>query len=418
MKHIFRSYPNGLRLIINKSETQATSILFHISGGVAQERKKEEGFTYLIKNALALGTEKYKSCEDLNSYIKKLGGSFSCDIFPDSLEISIKTIASSANDMINFLSQIVFHSLFDESKLKDLAQSQMQEIKNQSKNHNLLCYDKLRAVSFANSGLDNNILGRKSVLLKITRTDIIEFWKSMLSPDNIIISVSGNVDVDSLYESVFKNFYNELLLIDGKSFNVNNIKPDKIDKRISIVNKKLNQSRVCLGFYLKDFEKYNKHHYRILANIISEKLKSAFLNNKSAHYIDCNVRTFIKSGLFFVTLVFDKESFFECFDLVIDVLNKMKIDADIFSSNKNCYLTNYAFSGSSTNMLTRISARHLAEYGKVFELDNELENIQKINLSKCNAVFLSLKNCLPFLSFVGDNVDVDLLNKRLENLFK
>ena len=92
MKHEYRVFPNGLRLVVNKTDSKLACVLVRVLSGIEHEKKREEGITSLVEKLLACGTKSYPSRKSLKSQIDSFGGILSVSAFLDCIEIAIQAM--------------------------------------------------------------------------------------------------------------------------------------------------------------------------------------------------------------------------------------------------------------------------------------------------------------------------------------
>ena len=172
--------------------------------------------------------------------------------------------------MIDMLTQ----SLLDKEEMTKERQVICEEIKMTQDAPDDLAHDTITAMIFKGNDLGKSIIGTPTSLKRITRSVMSNYFAKEYTRDNIVISVSGNFDVDEICE-YFDDKFMELL-------------PSKEEKNPAFapyapsyksITKEIEQSHICLatkGIPLGDDRYYA---FSILNNIMGGSMSSRFFQN-------------------------------------------------------------------------------------------------------------------------------------------
>lgn len=428
MQHEVREYPSGLKLILNKTDSALCCVLVRIEAGVEHEKKREEGMTSLVEKLLAFGTVSYPSRKSLKSQIDSFGGILSTAAFLDCIELAIEVVSDKVKSAIEVLSEMVFQSQMravDVSLAKDL---QIAQLSDQPKDSQLYCHDALRSVLFSGSGLSKNIFGRKSTLEKLTSAEVKEYWNSVLSPKNVVVSITGNVDAEQVYENVFSQFYSKFLLQSGKETKATDeflSSANSTEERAVYVSKRLNQTRLNLGFRIDGTASspsyaFSRHSVLFLAQLVNKKITERFKNQPGAYIYDCQVRLFANAGMLGVSVACDSDKTIACanvcVDAFIDLIQNGWDDIE-YKRQREIYKTKFAKYISTQKNMSRLSSRVLAQTGHSFNEDQEIGQIDTITQASSLKLLKNILAGKPYLAVVGEKLDVVKLLGGLERKF-
>ena len=424
MKHEYRVFPNGLRLVVNKTDSKLACVLVRVLSGIEHEKKREEGITSLVEKLLACGTKSYPSRKSLKSQIDSFGGILSVSAFLDCIEIAIQVMENNIEKAVDVLSEIVFEPLIRPVDFATARKEQILSISADANDANLLSHDSLRGLVFVENGLSKSIFGRKSALEKLTAADVRQYWESVLNPKNVIVSVSGDIDIDKVYDCILKMFYSKFLIAKGKAVKPSDavaVVPKNAEERSVSVTKRLNQSRVSIGFWTDGVAFGARHTTLLLAQLIDKKMSEKFEEIDGAYVPECKVRLFAKNGLLCLSFAADNEKLEHCVvesaKLVLELVQNGWTNAE-FLSEREIYKTKFAQYLSSIRSLSRMSARVLAQTDITFDFDSELVEIDQVSQSDCIKLLRSIVVGKPFVSIVGPKQDATKILTNFENVLK
>ena len=184
MKQVLVKYPNKLRAVFATRPSRMVSISVSINAGVEQETRSISGVSHLIERLLR--------CEIIKN-VNDFGGVV--DTFTDYNQISltISTQREFLKNAIEVLSSAIFNfypkiESFEREKKKVLV-----EIEKVNFNPFAMLNTLTQSIMYKGTNLANDELGSAKSISQLTLEEVKEFYKKILSPDDIIISFVGEV---------------------------------------------------------------------------------------------------------------------------------------------------------------------------------------------------------------------------------
>lgn len=208
-----KRFDNGLRLIINKMEGfVSVSCGVLVKTGSINETEKDNGISHFIEHVMFKGTEK-RTAFEISDYIDRIGAQINAFTSKELTCYYTKSTAEHLENSLEVLSDIMFNSVFDKDEIEKEKGVIIEEINMSEDTPEELCLDLLAKSYYGNSGLGQTILGPEKNIKKFTREDVKKYMDKYYTPDNVVISISGAVDVDktvALVENYFAgNFKNK-----------------------------------------------------------------------------------------------------------------------------------------------------------------------------------------------------------------
>ncbi|GAA0179167.1 pitrilysin family protein [Clostridium sediminicola] len=196
---------NGLKLISVKRDTELFSLNLGIKVGALLEEKAEKGITHFIEHMLFKGTNK-RNNEVLNRELELIGGEYNAYTEYNSTVYTINALNTEISKSIELLSDMVLNSVFDSKEIEKEKSVVISEIGSKKDDLEYLCIQKAIELAFEKSNLKYDTLGKKSDINKLTRSQIIEFYKKYYVPSNSVMIVISNFEHQYIKELVETHF--------------------------------------------------------------------------------------------------------------------------------------------------------------------------------------------------------------------
>ncbi len=234
------TYPNGLRLVVNHVPTvRSVAIGFWVGAGSVCENPANNGISHFTEHVMFKGTNKFTAFDIANEF-ESLGALVNAFTGKEATCYYVKSVDEYAEKCFETLAHIFTHSSFDAKELDKERRVIIEEINMVEDSPEDICYDLLAKTLYNDAPLGQTILGPSGNVERFTRYDVISYMDERYNADNIVISVSGNIDADTA------NKYVEKYLLDD-------IRANKTDK------KAVPEINVNSGILsrIKDFEQSN-----------------------------------------------------------------------------------------------------------------------------------------------------------------
>ena len=386
----FKKFPNGLRLIIKKIEgLYSVSCGVMVKTGSVNEQEDNNGISHFIEHCMFKGTDK-RTAFDISDSIDRIGASINAYTSKETTCYYTKSTAERLPDTLEILSDIFFNSTFDEKELEKEKGVVLEEINMCEDTPEDLLFDLLAESFFGNSGLGQTILGSADNIKKFTRNDLIKYIDDRYTPDNVIISIAGNVDEKRAEEFVEKYFVNNFK--DKKVVNTPVL--DSKGKGNLFKYKDIEQSHI--GLIVPTFSAVDDRSEALaLANIIfgggmSSRLFQKIREEMGLCYsIYSYPSSFLNGGVLEIYAGVNNDSRDLSFKAILDVFDEFReggINENEFIRAKEQIKSTFIMGQESTSSQMLLYGRNLLYYDKVFDFDEKLSKIDNVSLSVVNDV--------------------------------
>ncbi len=316
---------NGLTIITQSKQSDSTSIVITINVGSNNEVKEINGISHFIEHMLFEGTKHRKSSTIIANEIEKLGGDLNAYTSNERTVFFIKVPKKHFDVALNIISDIIQNPLFDKTSIekeRNIILKEINMVTDEPRFHQWILFQK---TLFKKHPTKNPTYGTIEAVKSITRNDLIDYYKKYYIPNNMIISVVGNVkNVNKKIEKSFKNFKK------GKEIKIKAIKePEQRSIQKKTEKKKILNSYMVLG--CKTAKRNEKEAYvldvvkAILGRGQSGKIIEEIRNKRGLAY-EVNVLHDSNKdyGFFAVYLNTDKKKINEAVKIILNEFKKLK----------------------------------------------------------------------------------------------
>lgn len=197
---------NGLILVTEYNKNVETVVVsVGVKVGARYETPQEEGLSHFLEHMLFKGTNT-RTYEEINNTVDFVGASTNAYTSENETVYYIKTPREHVEMAFDILSDQVFNSIIPEEELKKEAEVVVQEIKRSKDDPESVLHNNFSSVAFKGNQLSRTILGTEEQILSYTRDDMMAFYKKHYVPNNMVVSVAGNMKHKDAVNLVVKYF--------------------------------------------------------------------------------------------------------------------------------------------------------------------------------------------------------------------
>lgn len=287
---------NGLRIVLEKVPfVRSVSIGIWILTGSRNESAENNGISHFLEHMLFKGTKK-RNAQDIAEAFDSIGGQVNAFTAKEYTCYYAKVLDHHKEYALEILSDMFFNSIFDEEELEREKNVVLEEIKMAEDTPDDIIHDLLEKTSFANHPLGNPILGKEDTVQAFHREKLQEYMKNHYIPENMVISIAGNVDESFIQtvEDAFNHFQET-----GTSMKVRapHFSAGKIER-----NKDTEQAHICLGYRGLALEDESIYSLIMLNNLLGGSMSSRLFQEIRekrglAYSVFSYPSTYIDSGL-------------------------------------------------------------------------------------------------------------------------
>jgi zinc protease len=237
---------NGIRLIVKENRNNPiVSIQVSFLAGVRFEEEAQNGINQFMAVMITKGTEKQTSLE-IAKKVERMAGSLSGFSGHNSFGLSFTFLSQHFDEAMTLLGEVVKHPSFDTDEMEKRRRSILAAIRQQEDDLDRMVFKLFRKVLYEKHPYRMDTIGTLDSVQRITQKDLKEYYRRIAVPENMVLTVVGDVDLNQAASAVQKEL--------GK-IQKSNFVPPKVPKepplqktRKSEVYKEKEQAHFVLGF--------------------------------------------------------------------------------------------------------------------------------------------------------------------------
>jgi predicted Zn-dependent peptidase len=197
---------NGIRVVGEEIPAlRSVSIGIWIATGSRYEGLHNNGISHFLEHMLFKGTDRF-SARELASIFDEIGGQVNAFTAKEYTCYYAKVLDEHFSTAVDTLADMFFHSKFETGEIEKEKKVVIEEIRMYEDEPDELVMDILQRGVYQNHPLGYTILGLEENLESFGQTDIRRYVNHRYRPENVVISVAGNVPEERVVAEVGRLF--------------------------------------------------------------------------------------------------------------------------------------------------------------------------------------------------------------------
>lgn len=318
---------NGMRVIVSPlRDTKAVTVLVLVKVGSRYETRNINGVSHFVEHLMFKGTTKRPTALRITKELDGIGAEFNAFTSKDVTGYYIKAHVDKVDLLIDILSDMLQHSIFNPKEIERERGVIVEEINMYEDNPMMMMEDIFEQTVWGDQPLGWNIAGPKSVIKKVTRKQLVDYYRKYYVPKNMIVSVAGNVTDDIVDELAAK--FNTSRAGRGV-FSFKRLSAAQRTPHVMVKYKDTEQVQLGLGFPAYPYG--NKKLYAlylltvILGGNMSSRLFMTIREKKGlCYFIRAGASPYEDTGVFMIQAGLDKSRIDEAILAILAELKKVR----------------------------------------------------------------------------------------------
>lgn len=410
---------NGLRVVAEKIDyVNSISVGLWIENGSRNEDPINNGISHFIEHMLFKGTEN-RTAKEIVECIEEVGGQINAFTGKEATCFYIKALNTYLELSLDLLSDMLFNSKFDNEDIEKEKNVIIEEINMGEDSPEDVLSDLHFEAIYGEDSLALPILGSIKTVKSFTRNQIVEYLKSHYIPENSVISICGNFDMNELEKLIEKYFGNwscsNKIVTEYKSPLILNSHVYK--------KKKIEQMHVNLGIIGIETGNDDVYPLHILNSILGGGASSILFQKIREELGLCYsvysyLSSFKKTGIITIYAGLNLGSAYEALIAIKEEINKFAMEDitdDKLYKAKEQLKGGYILGLESTSSRMFNNGKSLLFLNKLLSPEDTLKKIDDVNKERVyNVMEQTFKKGIQNSAYVGDNLNIDSLKTVVE----
>ncbi len=379
----YKTFGNGIRLIVKQMQgLMSVSMGIIVHTGAAVESDAEDGISHFIEHMMFKGTKKRTSFQ-ISDEMDAIGAQMNAFTSKDITCYYAKSTTAHAKEAFEILSDLFLNSVFPEEEMTREKGVIIEEINMNDDTPDDLCLDLLSKAFYGERGYGRNILGTRSNVSGFTYADVKNYLSKRYVPENIVISMAGNIDIKLAEELAEKYFA-------GVAPASANNSPVKVDLDGKSLFRKKEIEQIHIGLAFPSVKRYDPlfDATQILNAVLGGSMSSRLFQKVReelglAYTVYSYVSPYTETGSLIVYAGVNAGNYLKSVDAVFDCISDIKnknVSKEEFMRGKEQLNSSSVFAQESTSSQMLLYGKELVYSGRVYDFEERVKNIASVTL--------------------------------------
>jgi predicted Zn-dependent peptidase len=189
---------NGITIVFaeNPVADLVAGRIFLKKAGSCWDSPAKVGLSHLLATVIMKGTQ-YRSSLEIAETVESIGASLGADAASDYWLISLKTVVADFPEILALAAEILRYPTFPKAEVELEKRLVLQSIRSQQEQPFNVAFNQLRQSMYADHPYGSSILGTEESVSTLTQQDVVEYHQAYFRPDNLVISLSGRLSLET-----------------------------------------------------------------------------------------------------------------------------------------------------------------------------------------------------------------------------
>lgn len=375
-------FPNGIKVVIEEiPSVRSVSIGVWVSVGSKDEKAKENGTSHFLEHMIFKGT-KSKTALAIAQIMDSIGGHVDAATGREHTCYYAKVMDKHLPTTIELLADIFFNSVFNPIEIEKEKQVIVEEIKMYEDTPDELIHDLFAQTIWNNHPLGQPIWGNLDVIKETTQSQLINFWTTHYTPDEMIISVAGHVQKDEVIDQLSKFFSKH----SGSKWRAKEAVP-VFNSNSNSQFRKLEQIHLCLGTPGLSSVHEDRYVLRILTTILGVGMSSRLFQkvreeSALAYNVQAYPLSYKNAGALVVYAGVSPKNYKETTDIILNEFDSLKTELvneqELVNAKEKLKSALWLNSEDTSYRMSRLAEQEIY-FDKLFSIEETSELIDKVS---------------------------------------
>lgn len=375
---------NGIRLIVKQMNgLMSVSMGILVRTGASVESDSEDGISHFIEHMMFKGTKK-RTAFAISDEMDRIGAQMNAFTSKDITCYYAKSTTEHAEEAFEILSDLFLNSTFPEDEMSREKGVIIEEINMNDDTPDDLCLDLLSQAFYGERGYGRNILGSRKNVNGFTRSDVKKYIARRYTPDNIVISMAGNIDIP-LAETLVEEYF--AAVSGAKTENA----PVPVELAAKSLLRKKEIEQIHIGLAFPSVKRYDRlfDATQIMNSVLGGSMSSRLFQKVReelglAYTVYSYTSPYAEAGSLVVYAGVNAENYKKSVDAIFDCIadiKKKNVSNEEFTRGREQMLASSVFAQESTSSQMLLYGKELIYSGKVYDFKERIKNINAVTLN-------------------------------------
>ncbi len=316
---------SGITLVAEYHDhVKSVSIGVWVKVGSGHEARTQSGISHFIEHMVFKGTQK-RSAIEIATALESVGGELNAFTDREYTCFHATVLKEHVSKAFDVLSDLILGPTFDKQEIEREKRVLLREMSMVEETPDEWIQDLFFLTVWKGEPLGQKVLGSHKTLKRLSRAHLVKFFGDHYRPENIVVSVAGNIEFD-VVKSLCSQFFE--FKPAQKSFllrkEVSKFKPRKKSVLMDV-----EQTHLMVGFESVGIRDPLRFQALILSFFLGGGMSSRLfqeIREKAAlaYTVECDYVPFTDTGLFLIYLATSSTSIPKCIAILAREIDRLK----------------------------------------------------------------------------------------------
>ena len=271
-KHVL---DNGLTVLLKRDATLPLVCLrLSLQGGVRQEEAALNGLSSMTAQMWTKGTRS-KDAQDIAEETESLGMILNTFSGKNSFGLSLECLSEDWETAVKLLEDLIKNPVFPSAEIEKVKEEMRTVVRQREDNISSVTGLALKGLLFTRHPLRLDEYGTLETIDRITREDVVDFYTRVAAPENMVLSVFGDIEAGKVLATLQKRF-GSLPLREVPLKSVHEDPPLEPREKTLFMDKE--QAMVMFGFHGVEVGHKDRYGLEVLTAVLGSSFSGRLFN--------------------------------------------------------------------------------------------------------------------------------------------
>lgn len=294
----FKKYElsNGIRVLLKRNPAVPLfSVHAAFLGGLRHEDETTNGISNFMSGMFTRGTSS-RSAEDIATQIEGLGGTVDGFSGKNSVGVTLSALSENFEGAMDIFSDVILNPSFSDEEMERERREILAALEKQKDNLTGETVRNFLETLFLKHPYRFNVLGTEETVNGFASADVRKFYKKVIRPENMVISVAGDIDaektlgvLEKLFGGMKKSGFENVRL---PRESVLSAARENIE-----FEKEKAQTHIIAGYHAPGFKSRDRYAFEVLNTVLSGQGGRLFIELRDKKSLAYAVTSFYIPGM-------------------------------------------------------------------------------------------------------------------------
>ena len=270
--HKLTRLPNGLKIILTPIEgTKSVTVLCLVGAGSRYETHEINGIAHYLEHMFFKGAQRFKDAAEVSSAIDGVGGDFNAFTAKEYAGYYVKLASHQKEIAFDVIGDMMTGATFLPEEIEKERGVIMEEYNMYQDTPMYQVGWDFERLLFGDQPMGWDQIGTKETINALQRDQFVKYKEDLYTPDNTVISISGNFEEGEVMKLIEKYFP----LADGtRAYDYKPYEEKLSDQKVVLQHKKTEQGHIIVGFPGLPARHEDEYVEKVLAVLLGGNMSS------------------------------------------------------------------------------------------------------------------------------------------------